>query len=70
MININYEQAHKVVDSNKNLMWIGWDIIEYRYDNDAMYEKNSMRINGRWAKIKTYSLDNAGWKVPDKYALR
>lgn len=69
MKNINYEQAHKIVDKNKNLMWIGWDIIEYKYDNDAIYNKNAMIINGRWAKINRYSPDKNGWKVPDRYDI-
>ena len=69
-IEIDYDKAHSIVNSNKNLFWDGWDIIEYRYNPDAIYSNDARFINGKWAFVKTYKPNANGWKVPDKYGNR
>jgi hypothetical protein len=69
-VNVNYEQAHNIVSSNKNLMWDGWNMIEYRYDADAPYTVDARFINGKWAKIRIYKPDSSGWRVPQKYVIQ
>ena len=69
-INVNYDDAHRIVESNKNLIWDGWNIIEYKYDTEAIYSPNARRINGKWASIKIYKPYKNGWSVPNRYAIR
>lgn len=66
-ININYDNAHKIVDNNKNLLWNGWDIVEFRKNPEAIYNKNAMFINGTWCSVNIYKPGKDGWKVPEKY---
>lgn len=68
--NINYDEAHKIVDNNKNLFWIGWDIVEYKKDPDSIYKKNAMYINNTWCSVNIYKPNNNGWRVPEKYVKR
>lgn len=67
MISINYEQAHSVVQNNKFLHWDGWDIVDFKYDPSAEYDKRGSRYNGRWGFEKRYSPGAEGWKVPKRY---
>lgn len=64
---IDYNTAHKVVDSNRNLFWDGWDIVEWKPNRDALYKKNGMFRNGRWGVAKRFTPGSNGWKVPVKY---
>ena len=67
MITINYEQAHSVVENNKFLRWVGWDIVDFKYDAAAEFDKRGSRHNGRWGFEKRFSPDRDGWKVPKRY---
>lgn len=67
---IDYDEAHKVVDSNKNLFWDGWTIVDWKPFKDAIYKKNGMFRNGKWGVAKTYKPEKDGWKVPAKYVGR
>lgn len=67
MITINYEQAHAVVENNRFLRWEGWDIVDFKYDAAAEYDKRGSRYNGRWGFEKRFTPDRDGWKVPKRY---
>lgn len=66
-INIDYDQAHNIVDSNNNLFWDGWTIVEWKPYKDAVYKKNGLFRNGKWGVSKTFTPGENGWKVPAKY---
>lgn len=68
--NINYDSAHDVVESNSNLFWDGWTIVDWKPYKDAIYKKNGMFRNGKWGVARRYAPDNNGWKVPTKYVGR
>jgi hypothetical protein len=67
MITINYEQAHNVVKNNKFLHWDGWDIVDFKFDANAEYDKRGVRYKNRWGFEKRFSPDSDGWKVPQRY---
>lgn len=67
MITINYEQAHRVVENNKFLHWDGWDIVDFKLDSAAEYDKRGSRYKGRWGFEKRFTPDRNGWKVPQRY---
>lgn len=67
---INYEEAHTIVDSNKNLFWDGWTIVDWKPYKDALYKKNGLFRDGKWGVSRRYIPDANGWKVPAKYVDR
>jgi hypothetical protein len=64
---IDYDTAHKLVDTSPNLFWEGWTIVDWKQSRDGFYKKNGMFRNGRWGITRRYSPDSNGWKVPTKY---
>jgi hypothetical protein len=67
MITVNYEQAHLVVQNNKFLRWDGWDIVDFKADSSAEFDKNGVRFKNRWGFEKRFTPDHEGWKVPKRY---
>lgn len=67
MITINYDQAHSVVQNNKFLHWDGWDIVDFKADASAEFDKRGVRYNSRWGFEKRFVPDQDGWKVPKRY---
>lgn len=67
MININYDEAHKIVSNNKFLHWEGWDIVYFKRDVAAEYDKNGIRYKNMWGFEKRFSPGSDGWKVPKQY---
>jgi hypothetical protein len=68
---IGYDTAHEVVSRNPNLYWDGWDILEWKKDADAFFNKKGLFRNGSWGRVvrKTSVSDNGTWKVPAKYVM-
>lgn len=59
-----------IVDSNSNLYWEGWDVVEIKsFGSQAALNKNARFVNGKWAKVKVYSPDQRGWKVPETWQI-
>lgn len=67
MLVTNYEYANKIVNKFNNLIWDGWDIVEYMEDPSAEYNAQGARMDGKWARVKRFSLTESGWEVPVKY---
>jgi len=63
----NYEQADSIVSKNKSLRWDGWDIVQFKADASAEYDKRGVRYNNKWGFEKRYSPDREGWRVPDGF---
>jgi hypothetical protein len=57
-------KMEKIVDSNPELSWDGWDIIHLKEDINGIYEKNGMFKDGKWFVKNVYKLENDGWKIP------
>lgn len=64
---VDYDAAHAIVDSNKNLFWDGWTIVDWKPLKDGFYKKNGMFRNGMWGVARKYYPGSNGWKVPSKY---
>jgi len=67
MVTIDYETAHKIVESNNNLSWDGWKIVDFKKDFKAEFSVNGVRLNNTWGFCRVYDVDRNGWKVPVKY---
>jgi len=66
---LDYSEAHKIVQANRNLNWDGWDIVSWvRNPNGATNIHGEFR-NGRWGVSRRFTMNDDGtWVVPNKYA--
>lgn len=67
---VDYDFAHKMVESNISLSWDGWNIVDWKPFKDGFYKRNGMFRDGKWGVAKTYSPGSNGWKVPAKYVVK
>lgn len=67
---VDYDAAHNIVDSNNNLFWDGWTIVDWKPMKDGFYKKNGMFRYGKWGVAKKYFPGTNGWKVPTKYVAK
>lgn len=58
-----------IVKNNSNLSWNGWDVVEVKPSNSAMFKINGAFINGKWVIKNTYSYGKNGWEIPKKYVM-
>jgi hypothetical protein len=68
---VDYDMAHKIVDSRPNLYWDGWTIVEWRRDSEGFFNKNGSFRNGQWGRtMRRMDVSSSGtWKVPAKYVM-
>jgi hypothetical protein len=70
-VKIDYKTAHNAVDNNNSLHWNGWNIVEWKKNPDAFFNKNGSFRNGNWGMTRQFPVDSDGtWKVPEKYVAR
>ena len=62
-------KMQQIVDSNKNLDWSGWDVVERKLSPIGELSEDGVRIDGKWYSQKVYKLELSGWNIPDKYVL-
>ena len=70
-VEVDYDTIHKIVDSNRNLHWDGWSVVETKRDADAIFTKSAMFRDGQWLRVTrtTNVSQNGTWKVPQKYVM-
>lgn len=61
------EKMESIVSKNKSLSWDGWNVVELVKSSSAVYKANGARINGVWYIKNIFSLEQDGWKVPNRY---
>jgi len=67
---LNYEQAHAFVQSNKHkgFYWDGWDIVKFTVSPNGYTQKNGMFRNNNWGfAVKIRLQDSGTWSVLSKY---
>lgn len=67
MIIKNLDQMEKIVKSNKNLEWFGWDVAERKRSEHGRTSVGGIRIDGNWYIQKVFKLTGQGWNIPNKY---
>lgn len=63
------EQMEEIVSQNKNLSWDGWNVVELKQSNTAMFKKDGAFIDGKWYIKKVYQCDENGWRIPSRYVV-
>jgi hypothetical protein len=61
------EKMEEIVSRNSNLSWDGWNVVELKQSNTAMFKKDGAFINGKWYIKKIYRCDENGWRIPSRY---
>ncbi len=67
MIISSLAQMEKIVQKNKELAWIGWDVVERKRSDLARTSPSGVRVNHAWYLQKTFNLNRNGWDIPNKY---
>jgi hypothetical protein len=67
MIIKSLEQMEKIVSKNKELRWVGWDVVERKRSDLGRTSPNGVRVKDTWYLQKKFNLDRQGWDIPNKY---
>lgn len=67
MIISNLEKMEKIVSSNANLSWVGWDVLDLKRSESGRTAVNGIRVNGLWYLKKVYPVTRSGWDIPNRY---
>ena len=63
----NLEKMEKIVSKNKNLYWVGWDVVDRKKSDAGRTAVNGIRVNGVWYLQRIYPVTRNGWDIPNKY---
>lgn len=67
-VTLGYDEAHKVVDTNRFLNWDGFTITTWRKDPAGYSDRRGEFHRGSWGITFRYPLRADGtWKVPENY---
>jgi len=64
MLVVSLDQMEKIVDSNSQLSWEGWDVVRH-FGNSSFTDKSACFKNGKWTKRTVYPLTEKGWDIPN-----
>jgi len=64
------EQAEKIVKFNKDLRWVGWNIVSREITPNGYSSRHGSFLNGKWGIDKTYPATENGWYLPNKYGVK
>ena len=70
-IALDYEQAHKFVEKNKEMgfFWDGYTIVKWSPSKNGYMQPNGLFKNNKWGYSNRYNLNSNGkWEISDKYA--
>lgn len=67
MIITNLDKMEKIVKKNKNLSWVGWDVVDRKKSDAGRTAINGVRVDGEWYLQRFYPVTRNGWNIPDKY---
>jgi len=69
MIINKLEKMEKIVEKNKNLHWLGWNVADRRRTEAGRTAVNGVRVDSVWYVQTIYQLTNTGWDIPNKYRM-
>lgn len=59
------EQMEEIVNSNKNLFWDGWSVVNRYRSEKGRTSKYGAYIDGKWYMTRRFNLDRNGWNIPE-----
>jgi hypothetical protein len=57
----------QIVKKNKELSWIGWDVVERKRSDIAKTSVSGVRVKDFWYIQKVFAVNRSGWDIPNKY---
>lgn len=67
MIIKKIEHMESIISRNKNLSWIGWDVVDRKKSDAARTSTSGVRVDGSWYLQRIYPVTRNGWDIPNKY---
>ena len=67
MIVKDLNEMDKIVASNQNLSWVGWNVVERHRSEKARTAVNGVHSDGQWYLQRVYTPDHEGWNIPNNY---
>jgi hypothetical protein len=64
MLIASLSQMEQLVQSNKNLFWDGWDVVQYKKSDKSQFEKDGSFFRGTWHKKTIFKITESGWNIP------
>ena len=59
-------EMERLVDSRSDLHWDGWDVVRYKKNVNAQFDKNGVFRNGQWYNKIVFPLTSGGWSMPER----
>lgn len=59
-------EMERLVDSRSDLEWEGWDVVRYKKNADAQFEKNGVFRKNTWYNKTVYPITSDGWSIPER----
>lgn len=63
-------EMEQIVAYRSDLEWEGWDVIQYKKNNSAQFDKQGSFKNGSWYKKIVYKLNEDGWIIPNYMVMK
>lgn len=63
-------EMEQIVAHRSDLEWDGWNVVHYKKNNSAQFEKYGAFKNGSWHKKTVYPLNEDGWSIPNNMVMR
>lgn len=60
-------EAERLVDSRSDLEWEGWDLVRYKKNARAQFDRNGVYRNGSWYIKTVFPLNRDGWSIPERF---
>lgn len=63
-------EMEQIVSYRSDLEWEGWDVIQYKKNNSAQFDRRGAFKGGAWYKKTVFPLNEDGWSIPNNMVMR
>ena len=61
------EQMEEIVNSNNNLFWDGWSVVNRYRSEKGRTSKYGAYIDKKWYMTRRFNLNRSGWDIPESF---
>ena len=62
-------EMESIVSFRPDLEWDGWNVVHYKKNGSAQFDKKGSYKNGEWHKKTVYAVTENGWSIPNYMGL-
>jgi hypothetical protein len=70
MVIKSLDKMESIVKKNKELFWVGWNVVERKRSDLGRTSPSGIRVNNIWYLQKIFTPSRDGWDIPNKYGER